>query len=369
MMESAGIDMLPAHAGVPVIRRELTSGGTRGEVVIGQRLGVLLNEWDVSGGLDLDKAHAVLEESSRARGPMIGRVASMTLQRGLSIETKLDPAFQPFLRDHQIEGTPLLPGVMGIEAFAEAALCLLPNWHIESVENVDFLAPVKFYRNEPRTLTIEALVHPEGDVLVADCRLLGNRRLVNQPDLQVTTHFTGRVSLARELSVATITAKLSSPAKALITAADVYRVYFHGPAYQVVERAWWDGARMVAELARNLPANHHPPELASAVSPRLIELCFQAAGLWGLAVEGQLGLPQHVDYVRVLRAPELVVGGLYAVVTPQAQPAQFNVEVIDTDGNLYVQLRGYRTVALPKDIDAKALKALQAPVSLQTAAA
>ena len=369
MMESAGIDMLPADAGVPVIRRELTSGDTRGEVVIGQRLGVLLNEWDVSGGLDLDKAHAVLEESSRARGPMIGRVASMTLQRGLSIETKLDPALQPFLRDHQIEGTPLLPGVMGIEAFAEAALCLLPNWHIESVENVDFLAPVKFYRNEPRTLTIEALVHPEGDVLVADCRLLGNRRLVNQPDLQVTTHFTGRVRLARELSVATITAKLSSPAGALITAADVYRVYFHGPAYQVVERAWWDGARMVAELARNLPANHHPPELASAVSPRLIELCFQAAGLWGLAVEGQLGLPQHVDYVRVLRAPELVVGGLYAVVTPQAQPAQFNVEVIDTDGNLYVQLRGYRTVALPKDIDAKALKALQAPVSLQTAAA
>ena len=56
---------------------------------------------------------------------MIGKIASMALQSGLTIETTLDPAIQPFLHDHQIDGTPVLPGVMGIEAFAEAALCLL----------------------------------------------------------------------------------------------------------------------------------------------------------------------------------------------------------------------------------------------------
>jgi hypothetical protein len=37
---------------------------------------------------------------------------------------------QPFLHDHQIEGTPVLPGVMGLEAFAEAAQCLVPGWHV-----------------------------------------------------------------------------------------------------------------------------------------------------------------------------------------------------------------------------------------------
>ena len=42
MMELAGIDMLPPEAGIPLIRRELTMGGTRGEIVIGQRLGILL---------------------------------------------------------------------------------------------------------------------------------------------------------------------------------------------------------------------------------------------------------------------------------------------------------------------------------------
>ena len=62
MMELAGIDMLPPEAGVPLIRRELTSGGTRGEIVIGQRLGILLNEWDSTGGLDTDALAAAAEK-------------------------------------------------------------------------------------------------------------------------------------------------------------------------------------------------------------------------------------------------------------------------------------------------------------------
>ena len=41
---------------------------------------------------------------------------------------------------------------MGIEAFAEAALRMLPGWHVEAIEDVNFLAPFKFYRNEPRTV-------------------------------------------------------------------------------------------------------------------------------------------------------------------------------------------------------------------------
>jgi NAD(P)-dependent dehydrogenase (short-subunit alcohol dehydrogenase family) len=366
MMEAAGIDMLSPEAGIPLIRRELTSGGTRGEVVVGQRLGVLMSEFDPTGGLDVDKARAMLQKTSTAHGPMIGKVVSMTLQGGLSIETTLDPAIQPFLRDHQIEGTPLLPGVMGIEAFAEAARCLLPAWNVEAVENVNFLSPVKFYRNEPRTLTLEAIVHSQSDILIAECRLVGRRTLPNQTEPQVTTHFTGRVRLTSRQLKGVSRPGPNPPRGAKITSADVYRIYFHGPAYQVVEQAWWDGGRMIGLMAKSLPGNHHPPSLPTIMSPRLIELCFQSAGLWELAVQSQLGLPQHVEEVCVLRSPELAVGPLYAVVTPK--PSQFDVEVMDANGNVYVQLKGYRTVALPKGVDANALKALQALTSLQTAA-
>ncbi|HLX74180.1 MAG TPA: polyketide synthase dehydratase domain-containing protein, partial [Terriglobales bacterium] len=326
-------------------------------------------EFDPTGGLDTDKMRAALESSQAARGPMLGRVASLTLHGGLSIETTLDPGIQPFLRDHQIEGTPLLPGVMGIEAFAEAAHCLFPAWHIEAVENVNFLVPLKFYRNQPRMLTIEALIRPLGAGLIADCRLSGRRKVPNLPEPQVTTHFTGRVRLARQSLPAITKPRLGSPAGPMITADDIYRVYFHGPAYQVVERAWWDGVRLIAQLAANLPANHHPPELNTAISPRLIEFCFQSAGLWELGVLGQLGLPQYVEQVRLLRAPELADGPLYSIIAPHSQPSHFDVEVLDAAGNVYLQLTGYRTVVLPEGVDANAVKALQALMSLQSVAA
>jgi 3-oxoacyl-(acyl-carrier-protein) synthase/acyl carrier protein/NAD(P)-dependent dehydrogenase (short-subunit alcohol dehydrogenase family) len=389
MMELAGIDMLPPEAGIPLIRRELTAGGTRGEIVIGQRLGVLLNEWDATGGLDASANEASKSlpagpsqsgpslSGSSLSGPMIGKIASMGLQSGLTIETTLDPALQPFLHDHQIDGTPVLPGVMGIEAFAEAALCLLPGWRVAAIEDVNFLAPFKFYRNEPRVVTVEAAIHPQRDTLalLADCRLTGRRPLPNQAEPQVTTHFTARVRLTKEAPTAVSVPALVLPAQHLdehiIEAADIYRLYFHGSAYQVVERAWWDGHRIVGLMAKGLPANHLPSELPTVMAPRLIELCFQTAGLWEMGAQGRMGLPQHVDCVSssLLVIPESADTRLYALVTPDPDRGTFDAEVLDTKGNRYLQLSGYRTVAVPNAMDADRLKPLQVAMSREVAAA
>ncbi|HMD15232.1 MAG TPA: SDR family NAD(P)-dependent oxidoreductase, partial [Terriglobales bacterium] len=381
MMELAGIDMLPPEAGIPLIRRELTAGGTKGEIVVGQRLGVLLNEWDATGGLDTSATEASKNSLAPGPGPgpMFGKIASVGLQSGITIETTLDPAIQPFLHDHQIDGTPVLPGVMGIEAFAEAALCLLPGWHVAAIEDVNFLAPFKFYRNEPRTVTVEASIHPQWDccsqidnlTLVADCRLTGSRSLPNQTEPQVTTHFTARVRLTKQMPQAVTGPPLDLPEGNIIEAADIYRLYFHGPAYQVVERAWWDGHRIIGLMAKGLPANHLPSELPTLTAPRLIELCFQTAGLWEMGARGSMGLPQHIDCVSslLLRVPKPADGTLYAVVTSGQGHGSFDAEVVDAKGNGYLQLRGYRTVVVPNTVNAERLKALQAAMSLETVAA
>jgi hypothetical protein len=243
--------MLPPEAGIPLIRRELTVGGTRGEIVIGKRLGILLSEFDPSGGLDLAAVEASAEK--RWQGPMIGRVTGLGVHSSLTIETMLDPKVQPFLFDHQIDGIPVLPGVMGLDAFAEAALWMLPGWHVESLENVDLLLPFKFYRNEPRAVTVEMSSRLEGNVVIADCRLIGRRLLHNQAEPRVTTHFTGRVRLTRQL-LATIPGPAPvTPAGSLLKAADIYRIYFHGPAYQVLEQAWWEANRAVGLMAKACP--------------------------------------------------------------------------------------------------------------------
>ena len=57
-----------------------------------------------------------------------------------------------------------------------------------------------------------------------------------------------------------------------------YRLFFHGPSFQVIRSTHLAQQQLIAEFATDLPPllDHQPP---SAVAPRLIELRLQAAGL------------------------------------------------------------------------------------------
>jgi hypothetical protein len=359
MMELAGIDMLPPEAGIPMIRRELTSADTRGELVAAQRLGSMLNEWDQTGGLDTQAVAPLLGNQTPARGPMVGKITGMTLRDGMTIETTLDPTTQPFLYDHRIDGTPVLPGVMGIEAFAEAALCMHPGWHVEAIEEVNFLAPFKFYRDEPRAVTIQAQFYPQDDRLVADCCLIGRRTLPNQQQSQETVHFTARVRMTKQAPIASAGLPLRLTSDGTVDAAAIYRIYFHGPAYQVLDLAWRDGDQIIGQLSMGLPTDHNSSEGPTLISPRLIELCFQTAGLLEISEHNRMGLPLYVQHVSWSRSPETSVGPLFAVVTPDIAGEKFDAEVVDTRGNQYLRLTGYRTVALPNRVNAEPFHALQ----------
>jgi hypothetical protein len=128
----------------------------------------------------------------------------------------------------------------------------------------------------------------------------------------------------------------------------------------VLSRAWREGNCIVGELANPLPDHHQPSGLPTLLAPRLIELCFQTAGLWEISQNRRMGLPQHVCSVSQWRALDSVDTALYAVVTPHADDARFDAEVVDAAGNLYLQVGGYRTVALPDSIDEPSLEALLA---------
>ncbi|MFN7994778.1 MAG: SDR family NAD(P)-dependent oxidoreductase [Bryobacteraceae bacterium] len=360
MMEQAGIDMLPPEAGIPFIRHELTAGGARGEVIVAQGLGILQNEWDETGGLDTASLRLKGDNGFPAFGPMIGNIRRIGLHSGLIVETTLDPATQPFLHDHQIDGKPVLPGVMGIEAFAEAAQWMLPDWHVGALEDVSFLAPLKFYHSEPRTVTIQAFFYARADGVIADCRLTASRSLPGQEHPQTTTHFTARVRMVREAPEAPAADAPDKPEQTVVEASDIYRVFFHGPAYQVVQRAWRRGARFIGQMASALPANHMPAEQPTVIAPRVVELCFQTAALEGLAAQGSMGLPAHINEVSTWRTPDLANATLFAIATPDDGEGGFEADVVDQKGNRYMRLKGYRMIAHPDGVDAKPLAALSA---------
>ena len=336
VMELAGIQTLAPEAGIAWVRRELISGTDPREVLVAGSLGFMAEEPDETGG--------VAAGPIAGGGPMLGTVESASISGGIVVRTTLDPKRQPFLNDHRIDGTPVLPGVMGIEAFVEVAGLLAPGWHVAAIEDVEFLAPVKFYRDEPRTLTIRANVSRDGSDLLARCMLEGERLLPGSAEPQKTTHFTGTVRLTKKTPspehVDAIAEQTPTVAKQ-----SVYELYFHGPAYQVVSSAWRYNGGNAARMTDGLPDDHVPMAAPTLAGPRLVELCFQTAGLWEAAQHGRFALPQHVDKVRLLRDPAQVSGALYAVANEVDD--HFDCSVRDASGDVILTVEGYRTSPLP----------------------
>ena len=280
--------------------------------------------------------------ADRRTGRCSARSSRASVHDGLVVRTTLDPTARPFLDHHRIDGTAVLPGVMGMEAFAEAARLLAPDWHVAAVENVDFRAPLKFYRDEPRTLTITALLRPDGDDLVAECRLSAERKVPGADEPQRTVHFTGSVRLTAE-PPALDAGSVVPEGNSTLSPEQVYRLYFHGPAYQVVGAAWQHGDGAAGRFAADLPPQVDGPaadrsaaggavlpdgRACSRPAPTATSRCRCTS-----ARCGSTGCPQE-------RA------GLVATVRRDGNGG-FDCIVRDDDGMPVLRLDGYRTVPLP----------------------
>jgi hypothetical protein len=88
-----------------------------------------------------------------------------------------------------------------------------------------------------------------------------------------------------------------------------------------------------------------------------------------MGMQGRMGLPLHIDRVSLLRMPDQAVGRLYAVVTPDPERERFDADVVDSAGNICLQLRGYRTVPVPNAVDPERLKVLQTLISAEAVVA
>jgi NAD(P)-dependent dehydrogenase (short-subunit alcohol dehydrogenase family) len=348
IMKRAGIDMLDPAEGLPVIRNALIAGYS-GEAVVGRRLGILLEPFDKDGGLDVDGS---LQAKAKDKSlPLPFTQVKHHLHDGLVAEMKLDPKVEPFLHDHAIDGIPVLPGVMGTETFAEAAWLLAPTHHVVGLENMRFLAPMKYYRNEPRTAIVRAraVLGEAGRVRVFTTLSSVQTIVGREPEEKL--HFSGVVVLEPSPAEARKVQAFDRTEPEIGREA-IYRVYFHGPAYRVLDRVESAGKNQVIGcMTADLPLNTTSAEHTSLVGPRLIELCFQTAGVWEIGKTGQLALPAAIDQV-IVRDPSSGNGPLVAEVTADqsADGLSFTARVRDGEGKVHVELVGYRTSRMPNTL-------------------
>jgi hypothetical protein len=304
---------------------------------------------------------------------MLSHLTGYSPDNGITLEVTLDPQEISYLRDHSINGTPVLPGVVGIEGFTRAAKHISSvlaaansGFEVEKLENIEFLAPFKFFGNRSRTLEWKAGAIRNEDGLRVDVSLESNTE--NKSGVKIhTQHFKGQVFLTLKEIVTPDTSKPPKWGKhKIVTADEIYQLYFHGPSFQVLDAAQRSGELVLGKFNQKL-AEIKADEPGLYTTPLLIELCLQTAGLWEAGSTGNLGLPHSIGELKVYR--KYVNGAsVYAVVKPRQQNGQwvFDARVVDSKGNVYLEMSEYRTAAQADSPNADLLVPMRAMLSEET---
>jgi hypothetical protein len=165
----------------------------------------------------------------------------------------------------------------------------------------------------------------------------------------VTTHFTASLRFGGAPSSGPEAASPPTEGVGAVGADAIYQVYFHGPAFQVLASAWREGDRAVGRLASPLPPLCGSSGARLAGVPRLVELCFQTAGVWEIGTSGRMGLPQRIERVWIASDASEGPGERHAIVSPR-DDGSFDAHVVDEAGRVLVRLEGYATARLPEPV-------------------
>jgi hypothetical protein len=236
---------------------------------------------------------------------------------------------------------------MGVEAFAEVASLLCPDGVVTGLRDVEFLRPFKFHRMQPATLHLAAAGRPgEGGEVLVEVTLSSRLQPKGDVPAQERLHFRGQVVVAAAAPPAPRSELRLTPEPTFGRDA-IYGVYFHGPAYRVLDGVTVEQGEAIGALHRELPANARDAGAVELVAPRLVEACFQTAGVIDLAERSLMALPARVDALRVYRAAP-AGAALYALVHRRPGDDGFDARIVDATGGVVLELAGYRTVALPE---------------------
>ncbi len=355
MMKEQGMDLIRPIEGAAAFVDELCYGNGP-EAVYAGRLPGFTDAVAITVPPD-----ARLPEPPPGLAPLLDDIREYRKGAWLRAHRTIHPQTDLWLGDHVIEGTPLVPGVLGVEMMVEAARLLFPDFHFVGVDDLRILLAVKILKNRPVTLQISAQAHSarrpddrvvlvriESDFIDPQGRPLGETR----------RHYEATVLLSRvkpspartQVSIA------DSGAGKELSGVDIYgegKLLPHGPVFRVLRtmRTMADGSAVgsVAPISENLlcPAlNGH----RFSTLPLAREAGFQVAGLWAILKPGILSLPHGCRRLRHFGAPpantRLLARTTNFRVSDDA--IECDLEILAEDGTVYDRMEGYYAVSVAR---------------------
>ncbi|HEX4415800.1 MAG TPA: SDR family NAD(P)-dependent oxidoreductase, partial [Lacipirellulaceae bacterium] len=205
----------------------------------------------------------------------------------VTAKIQLSTSRQPFLRDHCIDGKPVLPLAMAVELMAEIASVAQPGWHVVEVADIRMLSGIVLETHAKEIIArAEAVEQYESEsgwrVQILDAE--GKRRLY-EAVVRLSRTPPSRPALP-------VIPVIERPY--LLTATEAYeRCLFHGPAFQViteisrVDETGIDAIAIPSDATRCM-GRHVGPWLIDGV---ILDAAAQLALLWSEIIHDVVMLP------------------------------------------------------------------------------
>ena len=337
-LKSQEMDFLYPEEGMQAIVDDLAYGKVP-EIILSGSLGKL--DWD---------RQLMFEPNFSASGSSGFHFAPKVedLLKGESLAASKDFSLEqdPYLVDHSINGTPYVPGVMGLETFAEAS-ALLNGAPPKALKDVRLAVPIKLLRNKAAEIRINARQGSGGTEMRLESDFISPKGMRLG---QTRTHFKATAaSEAQSGWTESIRPVLPKTRKYKADAQTIYKTYFHGPSFQVLDGILaLDKSSVLAVFKRpQAPLwKHGHPKLI--FHPLVLEGLFQACGWRDIHFDRAIALPDAVGaaivYDHEPQDPaQLFLYGVFKGRTEDGR-SLYDAWAFDEEFNLTAEIRDYAMI-------------------------
>ncbi|MHA1205163.1 MAG: SDR family NAD(P)-dependent oxidoreductase, partial [Candidatus Heimdallarchaeaceae archaeon] len=345
VLKAAGITPIPLKEGTRIFSELTNYNVEQSELIVAGKLGLLLKEIEdkkTSGQHDTSmntESYPMIDEIRKTDN---GFIASKTLKYDYDL----------YMRDHQIQGLPIFPAVMGLEFFAEM-FKLTTEKDVYAIAEVSFREAIKQFKN--KNVELQCSFDTE------------------RGDMEIKTIFTDIKGVQKEKkhffckSVKDTTEKSYKKKKIekrvipLLSKEVIYQLFFHGPSFQVLENLNEIKGNIISTIVKipNLPLFKYE-ELKTVLVPRAIEAALQTAGLYDMFINNVVSLPSKIKNLEVYKETEAVFAEA-EFLKIEERHSFFNVKIYDAEGEVIMVLEqlGMIHTSMPINLDEKGKKLFQ----------
>ncbi|MEM6296167.1 MAG: SDR family oxidoreductase, partial [Myxococcota bacterium] len=298
--------------------------------------------------IPLDVGAQMLVDEVRHRGdvelvlggtPQAGAFAPADDDAALRVDVMVDRHSHPFLVDHSIQGTPVVPVAFAVEWFSRAARAACPQLALVGLRDVTVLRGISLQDFHERGTALH--VHTTKSVAGGEVTLQLELR-----DDAGNKYYRATATLADRRPEPSAQAPTDLGLETWGDQAVYGGVLFHGPDFQVIRSIEGVSDRgMSADVAGVHEAGWRA---AWATDPLAVDGGLQLALLWSQRMLGGSSLPTAIGEVRTYATP--TAGPLHCTLTgrrAEGSKAVADVVFRDPSGAVVAELHGVETHQLP----------------------